>query len=809
MKYPDDFINKIIQGDSLEVMKEIPDNSIDTIITDPPYGLEFMGKEWDSPKAMAGQIAHNEDMRGAFAYGGTHTRGYTAVDLCLYQEWTKQWAKEALRIAKPGATLLCFGGCYDDKTEVLTEEGWKFFKNISKEDRVATLNPETEEIEYQNPIELVEYDNYNELIYFKTNKVDLMVTPNHKLFVKYMGGYKNAKWKLIRADEVKSAIKMKKNGIWKGKEEEFFVLPSTKQSNGHYIKKIPEKKIPMDIWLKFFGLYLAEGSATIVQLKNGKSYKTQLCHFNNNNLDEIEKELSKYFSICRYKESGKFVINNKQLTEYLKQFGCAWQKFIPKEIKQLSSRQLKILLDWYMKGDSDGRRIYTSSKKLVDDIQEIALKIGISADYTIRKNKKKGYIGNREIHCKHTQYIISINKTQNEPEVYQKRKKIKVKEIVPYRGKVYCVEVPKYHTLYVRRNGKAVWCGNTRTWHRLACGLEDAGWIIKDTLMWLYSQGFPKATDISKQLDKKANAKRNVIGKQILKGNAGVSIKEKGGTYIAGASLTGVKEIDITAPATPEAKLWNGWKSHGLKPAWEPIIMAMKPNEGSYAENALKWGVAGLNIDGGRIGVEQIQAHHAPKGTFAGGEPDRGSDTNYYTNQGRFPANLLLDEEAAEMLDEQSGISKSTGGRIGNKGSMLNMCGNDYQKGDPGFGDSGGASRFFYVAKASRSERDMGLDDFPERREGFLKDKIRADGTYKEAITKNIHPTVKPLKLMEYLCILTKTPTGGIVLDPFAGSGTTCMAAKKVGRDYIGIETEPEYVAIARARIKAIPKPLI
>jgi len=481
----EDIKNKIICGDCLEELKKFPDNSIDTIITDPPYALGFMGKEWDtfdkSQFGRKGQEGEN-DLKVKKNFKILPRYGNWSG----YYEFSYQWAKEALRVAKPGATLLCFGGCYDDKTEVLTEEGWKFFRDVSKEDRIATLNPETEEIEYQNPIELVEYDNYQELIYFKTNKVDLMVTPNHKLFVKYMGGYKNAMWKLVRADKVKSAIKMKKNGVWKGKEEEFFVLPATTQSNGHYIKEIPEKKIPMDIWLKFFGLWLAEGSATIVQLKDGKSYKTQLCHFNNDNLDELEKELSKYFNICRYKKEGKFVINDKQLTEYLQQFGYAWQKFIPGEIKQLSSRQLKILLDWYMKGDSDGRRIYTSSKKLVDDIQEIALKIGISADYVIRKKNRKSYIENREIRCKHIQYVISINRIQNEPEVYQGRKKNKIKKIVPYKGKVYCVEVPKYHTLYVRRNGKPVWCGNTRTWYRLACAIEDAGWIIKDTLMWVY-----------------------------------------------------------------------------------------------------------------------------------------------------------------------------------------------------------------------------------------------------------------------------------------------------------------------------------
>ena len=159
------------------------------------------------------------------------------------------------------------------------------------------------------------------------------------------------------------------------------------------------------------------------------------------------------------------------------------------------------------------------------------------------------------------------------------------------------------------------------------------------------------------------------------------------------------------------------------------------------------------------------------------------------------------------MLDEQSGINKSTGGRIGNKGSMLNMCGNNYQKGDPGFGDIGGASRFFYVAKASRAERNMGCENMEEKIDCDRNPKLNSANVPMNRSNnpkQNIHPTVKPLKLMEYLCILTRTPTGGIILDPFAGSGTTCIAAKKIGRDFIGIEREADYCAIARARIKVV-----
>jgi DNA modification methylase len=329
--------------------------------------------------------------------------------------------------------------------------------------------------------------------------------------------------------------------------------------------------------------------------------------------------------------------------------------------------------------------------------------------------------------------------------------------------------------LRVAKPGATLLCfGGTRTWHRLACGLEDAGWFIKDTLMWVYGSGFPKATDISKQIDKKEGVKhpKNFpISKNIA---------------MRGANYTRNK-IPVQSE---KAKFWNGWKSHGLKPAWEPIIMAMKPNEGSYAENALKWGVAGLNIDGGRIHTKPRLTGTRKNGeeikampTSLKGSWTRKLQTNYdekmkETNWGRFPANIILDEEAAKMLDEQNN----------------------------------NASRFFYIAKASKKERNMGLEGFDKKIDCDRNQECySANVPFNRSANPKInnHPTVKPLKLMEYLCILTKTPTGGIVLDPFVGSGTTCIVAKKTGRNYIGIEKEEEYVKIAEARLKSIPDRLL
>ena len=370
--------------------------------------------------------------------------------------------------------------------------------------------------------------------------------------------------------------------------------------------------------------------------------------------------------------------------------------------------------------------------------------------------------------------------------------------------------------LRVTKPGGTLLCfGGTRTYHRMACAVEDAGWIIKDCIMWLYGSGFPKATDISKQMDK--GHKREVVG----------SIK----THDIRKAGYGTKKGDmihnITSPATPQAKLWNGWKSHGLKPAYEPIIVAMKPNDGSYANNALKHGVSGLNIDGGRIGYkDKSDITETPKqvtgyvqGVYTSDRKrGEGFIPKPMSAKGRFPANVILDEEAGKMLDEQSG-EKSYGNKKGGysyKGKQYKVDGfikNNSPQALSNYGDKGGASRFFYCAKASKSERNMGLEgvEFERRADRKKEDGVGGENPRNRTNTskQNHHPTVKPIKLMEYLCTLTKTPTGGIVLDPFIGSGSTAIACIKTERKYIGIEIDKEYCEIARKRIAVVQSPLL
>jgi len=354
-----------------------------------------------------------------------------------------------------------------------------------------------------------------------------------------------------------------------------------------------------------------------------------------------------------------------------------------------------------------------------------------------------------------------------------------------------------------------------RTSHWTATAIENAGWQIKDIIMHIFGSGFPKSTDISKQLDK--GHERKVVGRNP---NSRENCDKSNTLYESG---TVGKTDNLTEPATPEAKLWNGYGT-ALKPAAEHWILAQKPNDGTYANNALKWGVSGLNIDGGRIPMNKEKEKDNRVGTkrIRGDKEGLNSTSIFkqtkkgvqmYKDNGRFPANIILDEEAAEMLDEQSGnkcgqLAPTTG--KGPSASKKNQIYGDYSMvaGKPSQPRGlSGASRFFYCAKSSKSERNFGCEGLEEKQYSHDGRKKPIENAYQrnDSVATNNHPTVKPLKLMEYLCTITKTPTGGIVLDPFAGSGTTCIAAKKTGRDFIGIEKDKSYCEIANKRIKAIP----
>jgi site-specific DNA-methyltransferase (adenine-specific) len=359
--------------------------------------------------------------------------------------------------------------------------------------------------------------------------------------------------------------------------------------------------------------------------------------------------------------------------------------------------------------------------------------------------------------------------------------------------------------------------GGTRTYHRMACAIEDAGFEIRDSLHWVYGSGFPKSLDVSKSIDKAAGAERPREEPQ-RRARASTAIAESG--FGADGWAPQVKEA-----ATPEAAAWSGWGT-ALKPAHEPIVVARKPLVGTVAGNVLAHGTGALNIDGCRVGSDGgTTKGNPPKGKSNGvyGDGLNGACDIVPLNAGRWPANLVFTHAAdcAEAcadgcpvaeLDGQSGVSKS--GAAGKKGSSGFADGYDGDYSVP-YGDTGGASRFFtvtewdpiadvapfrYVAKPSKRERNAGLDGLPEKERGLPYQGMQNMDGGRDRLRQNHHPTVKPVALMRWLVRLV-TPPGGTVLDPFAGSGTTLVAATLEGFDAIGIEMTDDYLPIINGRV--------
>ena len=349
----------------------------------------------------------------------------------------------------------------------------------------------------------------------------------------------------------------------------------------------------------------------------------------------------------------------------------------------------------------------------------------------------------------------------------------------------------------------------SRNYHRMAVAVEDAGFEIRDQIMWIYGSGFPKSLDIGKGVDKKQGNDREVVG-TIERGSVEDAIA-KGVGYTADPANQNNKAIFGygTETVTKGNTEWEGWGT-ALKPAHEPIVMARKPvAEKTVADNVLKHGTGGINIDGCRIDLDgdyKSKANGRPSLTGLGDNYDS-EKANIPDTIGRFPANVIHDGSDV-VQDIFPKTAKSSGGG-GSK--TVSPSDNVYQGGwghkeydkTIGFGDEGSASRYFYCPKVSKSERNQGLVEFDDKQYSHDGRKKSIENPYQrnKSISKNNHPTVKPQELMKYLCRLV-TPKGGTVLDPFMGSGSTGMAAKDEGFDFIGIEREKEYFEISEQRIK-------
>ena len=331
--------------------------------------------------------------------------------------------------------------------------------------------------------------------------------------------------------------------------------------------------------------------------------------------------------------------------------------------------------------------------------------------------------------------------------------------------------------------------GGTRNWHRLACAIEDAGFEIRDTIAWMYFQGFPKSHDVSKNIDKHLDVDRKVVGKRVHPALKDTSKLEESANAAHGDNMW-AREWDLTEPATSEAAKWQGFGT-ALKPAYEPVIVARKPLDGTIAQNVLKHGCGGLNIDGCRVPVDpcvdasqmRTMARNVREqdtsGQKWGMSKNAADEPQVVSPKGRWPANVVHDgsDEVLSCFPEAN--SARANGNPNNPIRGINKKPASYNWGEIGqecrdYRDTGSAARFFYCAKANKTDR-----------------------------ANSSHPTVKPQNLMRYLTKLVCPPNGRI-LDPFAGSGSTLEAAIAEGFNVTGIERESEYVGDIILRMAAV-----
>jgi site-specific DNA-methyltransferase (adenine-specific) len=411
---------------------------------------------------------------------------------------------------------------------------------------------------------------------------------------------------------------------------------------------------------------------------------------------------------------------------------------------------------------------------------------------------------------------------------------------------------------------------HSRTYHRQAVAVEDAGFEIRDQIMWIYGSGFPKSHNIGKSVDKIQGNEREVVG---VSKNDRPNSQVKGGRGFDSAFNSGQEHQAIIE--TKGNSDWEGWGT-ALKPAHEPIVMARKPFKGSVAENVLEWGTGGINVDGCRIGNEvrttPIHSTDVKEDNTLFGLHPTIQHERVETTEGRFPANIIFEctcenpkvvadkydirtyndykntFQSYEENDKEKGkyeikdvettkvihtdpncpcyiLDKQSGNKTGQRGvvkgtepshTKKNAIYGDYSMVEGKFAkpmdDLGGASRFFYCPKASKKDRNEGCDGLPQKANVFMSPDSRMDKEHYERTSpgmerfktepkSNYHPTVKPTDLMAYLIRLV-TPKGGVVLDPFMGSGSMGKAAVREGMNFIGIERDDEYMEIAKSRIE-------
>lgn len=718
---------KIYNGDMLDMLQVIEPESIDAIVCAPPYELGFMNKSWDSTgiafKKETWQNCFEVLKPGGYllAFGGSRTYHRIA---CAIED-----AGFEIRDC-----VMYLYGCYSSDTQVLTNEGWKYFYELNKTEKVLQWDKDNDKLSWIKPLNYFEYNIDDELILLQNRHTEQLITKNHKVVCDIKKDHKqyHNKYDYIEAQKILKS--------------DFVKLPLASYYYGslHYKYAYIIGWFLTDAWIH------KDGKAVCFsQSKKDKLVKLK------NELERLkEKGLCKYSEYIRkskkenQQEEHSFYVTGKIANYLINEFP---NREFKEEFIELDKESKDKLLEGLIDGDGSSREnsyshTFWSKKDFRNNILSAMLTTMGYRNYISYSEGHKGVV---------------FNTKHQTTEIQYKHKK----ENVKYSGKVYCLQT-ETGAFVVRRKGKPFISGNS---------------------------GFPKSMDIAKALEAKltlgsSNPKdfKKLNGEQITRGNWGYATMQLEQGYrnknydTEAESETYLGKLE---PTTDLAKEWQGWGTC-LKPAYEPIIVARKPFKGSVVNNIIKYRVGGLNIDECKIGNEKRTQFSGKSNGRIYSEYSQ-KNAHFETVEGRFPANVITDgsEEVAK------GMPNTTSTSIAEESAM----------------------RYFYSAKASKKDRDEGLDAFEERKttDGCIRANVETARKFgaNSALRKNIHPTCKPTELMQYLVRLV-SPKGATILDPFMGSGSTGKAVMFENRErdanykFIGIELTDEYLPIAQARIE-------
>lgn len=803
---------KIYNGDMLDMLQVIEPESIDAIVCDPPYELGFMNKSWDSTgiafKKETWQNCFEVLKPGGYllAFGGSRTYHRIA---CAIED-----AGFEIRDC-----VMYLYGCYSSDTQVLTNEGWKYFYELNKTEKVLQWDKDNDKLSWIKPLNYFEYNIDDELILLQNRHTEQLITKNHKVVCDIKKDHKqyHNKYDYIEAQKILKS--------------DFVKLPlaSYYYGNLHYKYAYIIGWFLTDAWIH------KDGKAVCFsQSKQDKLVKLK------NELERLkEKGLCKYSEYIRkskkenQQEEHSFYVTGKIANYLINEFP---NREFKEEFIELDKESKDKLLEGLIDGDGSSREnsyshTFWSKKDFRNNILSAMLTTMGYRNYISYSEGHKGVV---------------FNTKHQTTEIQYKHKK----ENVKYSGKVYCLQT-ETGAFVVRRKGKPFISGNS---------------------------GFPKSMDIAKQIDKKGGndySKQFAIDLKKARESKNLTMKYCDDKYCNGSTnwswyegrkdgcrvpdyqtyleiikefpelekykelikeaereVVGKKEytndknvmnisnyngervhLDITIPSTNLAKQWQGWGTC-LKPAYEPIIVARKPFKGSVVDNIIKYRVGGLNIDECRVGNEKRTQFSGKSNGRIYSEYSQ-KNAHFETVEGRFPTNVITDgsEEVAKGMPNTT----SKYDENNRQEKEIHRRNNDVltygykQRVAGGFNDSGSAMRYFYSAKASKKDRDEGLDAFELKKttDGCIRANVETARKFgaNSALRKNIHPTCKPTELMQYLVRLV-SPKGATILDPFMGSGSTGKAVMFENRErdanykFIGIELTDEYLPIAQARIE-------